>query len=495
VVVGNFVPLDGDQFEAFCWYHFLDTYIKHPIGEFHQELLRLIKYQYVAVAAPRSFAKSTYFSVLYPLFAALERPGSVILLVSASWDLATGWIGKIRKELETNTSLLEMYGDQAPKARSTETGRWTNDELHLKNGSVLRARGAGQQIRGFRPTIVVVDDLETDEVVANADRLKDLGDWFKSALLGTLFSDGQMLFVGTLLHPESLLAHYVHEPPPGWVSRLYRADGEDGRTPLWPEEWPLEKLAARRAQMENDYLYEQEYRNNPIPDERRVFRRIEHYDELPGGLLFFTAVDPAISLAGSADYTAIVTVGVDADHNFYVAETINKRLLPDKVVEQIFKTYDKWRPICVGVEATGFQRMLKHEIELQRLKRNVYFPVPELKSGGRSKHLRIEALQPRFEAGKVFLHRGQEELKTQLLRYPSRSGHDDLLDALAYILDIYRPADSSRGRGRWTNPLSIAALVEEGRRLGRMNERRDGGVAWNEAPRFWGNDKIFNGRV
>ena len=99
----------------------------------------------------------------------------------------------------------------------------------------------------------------------------------------------------------------------------------------------------------------------------------------------------------------------------------------------------------------------------------------ELKSEGRRKTLRIEALQPRFECGKVFIRESQEELATQLLRFPSPRGHDDIIDALAYQLDIMRPATVQQER---LNPNSFIALFR----------REAGKASTNEV---WGNHAIY----
>lgn len=479
-----FKPLDGDVFEGWIWFHLL-KYLKHPIGEFHQELLRMIRHSRVAIAAPRSFAKSTYFTVFYPLFAALERPGCQILLVSASWQLATDFLGRIRKELDSSPTIKADYGDQSPKTQDV-TGKWTNDELHLANGSVIRARGAGQQIRGMRPDIIVVDDLETDETVVSKERTQKLDNWLKADITGALRADGQLIFIGTILHPESVLNTYITNPPsPEWVTRLYRADGEDGFTPLWPDEWPLEKLLQRKQEI-GEYLFSQEYRNDPIPANARKFRadQIQYFEEEPPNCVYFTAVDPAISQSTKADYTAIVTVAVDSDHNMYVVDVVNKRMLPAEVVDRIFSVYDRYKPASIGIEAQGFQYMLKHEIDLQKVRRNVYPIIVDLAHGGRRKEMRIEALQPRFEAKKVFIKRDQEELKTQLLRFPSLYGHDDVIDALAYILDIYRPANPQELRK--VNPMSFEAQLHRAYELADQKAKQsDGG------PRFWGNQNVY----
>lgn len=448
---------DPKKFEGFCWKH-LRAHMEFPIEDFHRELLHLIQYPRLAVAAPRFFAKSTYFSFFYPLFMALENPGIKILLVSSTNRLAEKFLRMIAKELEQNQSIIQYYGLQDPKAADAK-GKWSTEELHLANGSVLWAAGSEKKIRGDHPDIAIGDDLEDDEMVVSSDRCKKFDSWFWTTFMG--MNPAQVILIGTILHPESFLNQMIVHPRHKWTTRMYAAITPDGAA-LWPDKWPLKAL--RDIEKERgSYYFQQEYMNNPIPDNLRVFQAewFKDYTQLPQGLVYFTTVDPAISLEDSADYTAIVTCGVDSDRNLYVAEVINKRMLPDETVDAIFSAHSRFKSSMIGIESVGFQKMLTKDIEQERTRRHQYPIIRELKSDGRRKGLRIEALQPFFQAGKIYTREDQTELKTQLLRFPSSRCKDDIIDALAYQLDIIRPAS---GEVEQINPDSVGARFATRRR-------------------------------
>lgn len=435
------------------WYHMTHE-LKYPIGDFHRELIRSITNPRIAIAAPRGFAKSYYFSYFYPLFAALERPGTNIVLISATGALSEYWLARIKRQLEVNNSLRQFYGDQVGS-------KWTNECIELKNGSCIMAKGAGKQIRGFRPDIVIGDDLETDEMVISVEQRKKFDHWFWSELMGMLLNHGQVVVVGTILHPESFLSEMLKQGRHGWVSRLYQAIKPD-ETALWPDQWPLSVLHNRRAEM-GTYAFNQEFMNDPIPDDLRIFqeRWLNYFVEEPQGCTYFTTIDPAITIGDTSDCTAIVTCAVDQAANLYVVDVVNKRLLPNEIVDQIFATYRKWKPAVVGIEIEGFQKVLKYDLDKERIRRREYPRIVELKSGGRRKGLRIEGLQPLFESGKILLRPEQHELKTQLLRFPSPRCKDDIIDALAYMLDIIYPAKHEVKR---INPDSFAAEMARRRK-------------------------------
>lgn len=450
----EFKAIDTKKFEAFLWVH-MSHELKHPIVEWHRELIRNMCWPRIAMAAPRSFAKSSYFSFFYPLFLLLEQPGINILLVSATGALAEKWLYKIKTELTGNKSILHFYGDQ-------EGDKWSNEELKLANGSTIMAKGAGKQLRGFRPDVVICDDLETDEMVISKDQRDKFDHWFDTDLTGMMLSGGQIVVVGTILHPESFLADIINHGRSGWVSRLYQAIDATWEHPLWPDQWSREKLLARKAEI-GEYAFNQEYMNDPIPDESRTFQEkwFKYYDRQPSNAVYFTTIDPAIEIDDVNDCTAIVTCAVDSSENIYVVETINKRMLPSETVDAIFDVYERWKPVTMGIETVGFQKMLKFDLDRERRRRRIYPHFVELKSEGKRKSLRIEALQPWFEAGRIFIKHTQEELKTQLLRFPSPRCHDDIIDALAYILSILRPANKVQLS---RNPNSFIAHLDRKRR-------------------------------
>ena len=87
-------------------------------------------------------------------------------------------------------------------------------------------------------------------------------------------------------------------------------------------------------------------------------------------------------------------------------------------------------------------------------KRNRFIPLVELKHADRNKYDRIVGLEPRYQIGSVFhpqkgTNRYVESLEDELIRIDSdgiKSPHDDLIDALASMLEIAFPIKSSEKR-------------------------------------------------
>lgn len=453
-------------------YYHLTHELKYPIGPFHQELSAQFVHDRVAIAAPRGHAKSTWASFFYPLYMICENPGINILLTSATNALAEHWLMKIKRELENNVTIRQFYG-------SLQGGTWTREEIEWGGGRIM-AKGSGKQIRGFRPDMIIIDDAETDDMVRSPTQRKEFDDWFNKTLTPTVKGDDtQILMVGTLLHSESFLAELINHGRFHWHHKLYRALKPDN-TSLWPEMWPTKTLLNIREEI-GEYAFEQEFQNNPIPDDKRTFQEkwLRYYKQEPSGCVYFTTVDPAWSDTAKSDFTAIVTCAVDAQENMYVVDVINEKLSPSDMIDAIFSVYARFKPATIGVETVAAQRLLKYNLEEEKKRRNVYPIFESLTSAGRRKNLRIDALQPKFQRGAIYLKEDQKDLITQLLNYPSTKQHDDIIDALAYMLDIIRPGKLAKVRypaNSWLEVWQECEAQSKHKKRHRWSQRKTIGI-------------------
>lgn len=466
---------NAQKFEAFV-YLYLTRYLKYPFAKFHREWFNLVfKSKRLAIAAPRNFAKSSILSIFYPIFQALEKPGSRIVLVSATIGFAIEkLLAPIKKEFETNEQLKEDYGNQV-------TSRWSGERIWLANGSSIEAKGAEGQIRGLRADLVIVDDIEEDEAVWSEDQRRKLNDWFWRALVGTLEPEAQLIVVGTLLHPLSFLAELVNSEKTGWTTRIYKALDENGQS-NWPQRWPTNKLLQKREEI-GQAAFNQEYMNDPIPEAYRVFKKadLHYYDSIPRAIRYTITIDPAATVKARSDYTAISVVGTDPDGIMYVADYTRKKMLPNEILDEIFRLNDKYHPHCIGIETVGFQSLLKYIFEIECRKRSIYPNIQELKldvsERGRNKRFRIESLQPYLVKGKMLIGKNMSELEGELLSFPTGK-HDDLIDALSSQLEIVVPAGIERMQPAPAN--SFIGVLQRKRLLRRKVQAR------SQHTRGWG---------
>jgi len=431
----------GSLFRAFC-YVYLKEHIKKPFCGVHNEWFKLVTEKKVAIAAPRGLAKSTVFSFFYPLFCLLVEKQEIVL-VSSSQRVAERFMSQIIKEIENNRLIIRDFGDQIGD-------KWTSEWIKLKDGGELQCIGADGKIRGMRPGILLIDDIENDENVRSEDYRKKLKDRFQKAWYYLLKPEGQIVVIGTLLHPLSLLTEILDRKGfESFTTRKYSMLVNDRGLPdiqgrsVWEEQWPTALLYQER----DDCIeaFEQERMNNPIPDEMRKFAEsdIVYYERIPMVVEYTMTIDPAVDTDPNKDYTAFTIVGTDEEQVMYIVEAYRARMEPGEVIDKMFQLYDIYKPHTIGIEDVAVSKLYRKYFELESKKRGVYPNIKAMKlqmaRSGRSKQYRIEALRPFFKQGRVRMLKNHIDLKGELLSFPT-GRHDDIIDALALNLEIIRPA-------------------------------------------------------
>jgi len=334
------------------------------------------------------------------------------------------------------------------------TDKWTENHIILKTGSQIRARGAGGQIRGFRPDVIVCDDIETDESVESEEQRKKIKDWLFKACLNTLLPDGQFIIIGTIIHPLSVLADLLAMDN-GWQKRKYQAyingEQQDGKE-LWGELWNHGKLQERKAEI-GSWAFSSEYLNNPVANETAPIKegQIRYWTELPKQYSCVIAVDPAYSDDETADFKVAAVVAIDQAMNRYLITYVRTHEPLGDFQDSIINLFLNYRSILTGVgipnsgvEKGFFDSFLKRCEERKLLS----IPVVELKNtftntttniSARNKKARVvAALQPLFEQGRYYIHGNHIEARDELLTIGS-SRWDDVVDSMAYAEQILQP--------------------------------------------------------
>jgi predicted phage terminase large subunit-like protein len=140
---------------------------------------------------------------------------------------------------------------------------------------------------------------------------------------------------------------------------------------------------------------------------------------------------------------------MDEKYNIYTLDYLRGHWNVSESIENIFTTYQKWRPSVVGLETVAYQKALKSWLEEKQRQRGIYFPITELKRNtNESKEFRIKAMEPFYREGKWY-HASwmkDKDLELELLQFP-KGKHDDLIDAGASMLDLLVPGDSAQSEG------------------------------------------------
>ncbi len=486
------------DFAKFRRYYFKKNHAL-PDAPFHGEIaaalgeMRLRRGARLALAAPRGSAKSTLIALEYVIYCICRHAEEYIVLVGHTADRAEEALQNVKREMETNELLLQDYPEVCrfkPAPR-----RWSQREIIAKNGVRVLALGLGQSIRGtrhgaHRPTLVILDDVEGNELVQNEDSRYKNVDWLEKSILKAGDKLTNFILTGTIHHYGSLLAQYTDPAlAPGWDARVYRSVIDwspaaklwdewssifcgrtaynsqtgpsaalafftdrraamlEGTKVLWPDNWDYHRLMVMREQ-EGPSSFGSEMQNEPynlrdcifkiedlhfwddkFRDEEALLKSIPH-------LMIDMACDPSLGKDTTrGDFSAILTGAWDyATKTLYVLDAHLERCTPDQLIEKIVSYYASRHAHKLAFEANNFQQILLDDLLKRGRERGVAISSEPVKNT-RDKVLRIHALQPCLKTGQIQLRRAHRTLIDQLKYFP-KGLHDDGPDALEMLYQI-----------------------------------------------------------
>ena len=429
-----------------------------------------------AVAAPRGHAKSTNLTFKGTMHSTLYGYKHYPIIISDSSEQAEGFLDNIRVEFEENTAILEDFGVLAGSV-------WRSNVLLTKTNIKIEAIGSGKKIRGrkhrnWRPDLIILDDVENDENVRTPEQRKKLKDWFDKAVskCGDDYTD--IIYIGTLLHYDSLLAKTLTNP--AYRSIKYKAviqfsqaddlwqqwetiftdlsndDREsealaffqahkeamlEGTQVLWEEKLSYYDLMVMRVS-EGEASFNSEEQNEPINPDDCLFMEewFDYYNEAEvnfgdPAFDFFGFIDPSLGKTKRSDFSAIVTLAKHKGSGYmYVVDADIERRHPDRIIADVLAK-ERWLRASfghgyrkLGAETNQFQWFLKEELAKASAKAGLYLPIEEVQQTS-DKVMRIQTLQPDVKNKYIKFNRRHKRLLEQLTQFPM-GAHDDGPDAL-----------------------------------------------------------------
>ena len=150
----------------------------------------------------------------------------------------------------------------------------------------------------------------------------------------------------------------------------------------------------------------------------------------------FEAVESERNLKRSRlDETAIAIVKIDRD-KWWVKDIMHGRWNIKDTARKILKSAILVESATVGIETGSLRNAIMPYLEDEMRTEGQYVSIIEMRHGGKKKNDRITwALQGRMEHGQITFNEDKDwrHFAGQMVDFPNRLSHDDMLDALAYI--------------------------------------------------------------
>lgn len=417
-----------------------------PFSPGHEELFQVLdnkSIQRIVAICHRNFGKTSILQLATPSHGICFQDYKFLMPVSASATSAVLQSENLKSKLTKNKKIRELFGPMRSDV-------FAKDMWITSTGSVVFPRGAGQQIRSnlfedYRPDLIPVDDLEDKESVQSEEQRDKLKRWFWSDLYGCVdhgSKNWRIIVIGTLLHEDSLLAN-LYEDPNWHVVDLPLCN--DDFESNWPEYMTTEEVKAmsesyRRQNMMDEFYREYMNRCTGLETQCFSYALFKYYDEATENLgrdsktINMVMVDPAKTTTPNADDSAIVGVAVQVLTNkLFVRDAVSGRFTQDQLYDQIFAMCYRIGARSIGVEVTTLHDFIIYPLKNEITRRGIDIEIVELKAKGK-KPDRIRALIPFYRKGLVYHNKGVcSKLESQLVTFP-HSKHDDLMDALAYVV-------------------------------------------------------------
>lgn len=434
-----FLPADDDVKSPWFHYEWSDILLN---GDTHY-----------AIEGFRESAKTSIVLRAFPLYCLMypARGREYIVFIMANQKGASKRLKEISDEYLSNElmnlNLVEVK-EQSEKAFECLVTGFDGKEHRIR----FEAYGKGSSVRGLsnrdrRPDIVLIDDPQ-DMADSLSDTVQDNDyDWFLSDVL-FLGKKTRIFFIGNNLGEKCLIERVISNKEELRFQAIRIPIMDEFGKSNWEERFPVSEILAEKEQFRKIGkldIWEREKMCIAISPENQLFKKsyFRYYDredlDISNWSTYITC-DLAISEKESADFTSICVLGVNEENMWFVLDIVYGRFDPSETIDNIFDLVVRYRPVCVGIEKVAYQAALRHFVEKEMPKRNVWFMIRDLEAKTK-KEIRISALQPRFKAGAIWFPQGEEfllELESELLAFP-RGLHDDLVDSLAYMAEVALP--------------------------------------------------------
>jgi len=432
--------------------------------DFHKEIFRLLnddKKKKKAVIAPREHAKSTIANLIFLLHRVLFQREKFVVIVSESFGQSVLFLDAIKRELEVNETIKLLFGD-------LKSDKWSESDIVTATDIRITCRGSGQRMRGMkyrqhRPTLVILDDFESEQNTETQEQRDKLFRWINGVVLPGLDRNGSILLIGTIVHNDSYLNHIKKiGPQTGWEVLYYQAEAyPEEEKGLWEERISWKELQQKKAEYASQGLidlYWMEYMNVAQDPEGKPFTQemIQYFtgtlerndqgwwirtDDTYEPVNVYIGIDPSLGKS-KGDWTVICTVAIGESGNIYVYRIDRVRVNPVEIVDLMFDHARIFPQVLQIIETTAFQESLVHFARERMRNNQTFIPIKEVKPRIR-KSDRLLKLQPYFASKKVYLRREHTALIQELLEFP-KGAHDDTLDALWNAIEYKTEAEQRK---------------------------------------------------
>ncbi|MDH6448189.1 hypothetical protein M2155_000597 [Streptomyces sp. SAI-119] len=274
--------------------------------------------------SPRESAKSTWWFLIIPMWAAAHGFVRFVAAFSDSASQAETHLATFKAELDGNQLLREDFPDLTTPA-TRPRGAVVADrqsQIQMANGFTFAARGIdsgnlGLKVGRQRPDVLIADDIESGEANYSVHQAKKRLSTLQNVIL-PLSEFARVVVVGTTTMAGGLIHQCVKsvttkEEPAPWIQEerfgvhYYEPiiAMDSGERSIWPAKWPMSYMVQARATRS----FKLNFLNQPSSANSDYWTEDDFtYGRFPVARTYLS-VDGAVTTKKKSDFTGLAVVG------------------------------------------------------------------------------------------------------------------------------------------------------------------------------------------
>lgn len=317
----------------------------HDIICDHLERVRTREIKKLMIFMPPRHGKSELVSRRFPAYLLGRNPDTQIITCSHSHGLASR-LNRDVQRIITDEGYSLVFPDTKLSAKNTRTlateGSWLrNNEIFEVVGcrGFYKCAGVGGGITGFGFTDGIIDDPFKNEAEASSVTVRDsVWEWYTSTFLTRAEKDAAIVLCQTRWHVDDLAGRLLEKEPGEWTVISFPAianeikyvyDIRNTGEALWPEKYPVEKLAKTKAVLpisQWNALYQQSptVKGGDTFKPREWVKSDNYVRAIPAGSKTAWYWDNAGTQGGGANTAG--TLGAFHEGKFYIIYSVARQL-------------------------------------------------------------------------------------------------------------------------------------------------------------------------
>lgn len=399
-----------------------------------------------AYVAPRHSAKSTFWFLIAPMWAAAHGHSKFIAAFGDNAGIAERHLSTFKAELDTNERIRQDFPELARPMLRKGKGTAVSDSRQMivqENGFIFAAAGIGGTSLGLkvgnrRPDVLIMDDIEPQAESYSLYQMEQRRDTLQNAVL-PMNAGARVVVVGTVTMDGSLIHQLVKsvtttEKPATWITDerfachyypALRVNDTGDYESVWPEKWPVAELVS----IMHTRGFAIQFQNQPLGADGTMWDQGDIMTTDPGPDVLarcrhLLSIDPAVTSKKVSDATGIALLSHDPiGGRVYVRQVWALRLDPKALrtkVAAILSEFEEVRSLLVETNQGG--DIWTEIFTYPGIRYNVVHQTVK-------KEIRAGWLLNGYQKRQIVHTTALPLLDAELLAFP-KGLHDDMLDAV-----------------------------------------------------------------